>query len=136
MPELTHQRSLPALAACCILLAGCLASPARDSSPPAGIAKVRFPLDGIRADGLHGPADGSRSVAYEFCIPSNDEAYQQVRMIDPSLQIQPDSPGRIGCAENQSLCIGETHQPGWHEVLQKLAALNYVSEIRQSDFEH
>jgi hypothetical protein len=121
--------------ACCILLAGCQTAALRSDSQPAAIAKVMFPLDDIRADGLRGPPDGLRSVAYEFCIPGEEQAYRQVREIDPSLQIHSGAPGRIGCSKQQSLCIGETHQPDWHQVLQRLAALSYVSEIQQSFFE-
>ena len=128
-------RLLPTLGACCIVLTDCMASPVADDRQSLPIAKVMFPLDNIRADGLRGPPDGLRSVAYAFCIPTDKQAHQQVHAIDPSLQIYPGSPGRIGCTSQQSLCIGETHQPDWHEVLQRLAALNYISEIRQSFFE-
>ena len=42
------------------------------------------------------------------------------------------SPGRIGCGDDQVLCIGETHQPEWRTVLEQLAALDYVEQINQS----
>ncbi len=116
-------------------LSGCHVAPEPTSSPHAEIAKVGFSLDNLSPEGLRGPPDGLRSVAYEFCVPADNAVYQQVLRIDPGLQIYPGSPGRIGCTRNQSLCIGETNQPDWHEVLQKLAALSYISEIRESFFE-
>lgn len=116
-------------------LSGCHPAAQPTSTPHAGIAKVALPFDSLRPDGLYGPPDGLRSLTYEFCVPADNLVYQQVRQINPDLQIYPGSPGRIGCSRHQSLCIGETHQPDWYETLQKLAAPSYISEIRQSFFE-
>lgn len=106
-------------------------------TPPAANAagKIKFRLDNIRADGLRGPPDGLVSVAYEFCVPAKPEVYQEVRRIDPSVQISPGSRRRIGCATNQVLCLGNTHQRNWREILLTLAALQYVSEVRECFFE-
>ena len=98
-------------------------------------AKIRFRLNDIRPDGLSGPPDGLTAVAYEFCVPADERVYQEVRRIDPIVQFQPGSRGRIGCAKHQTLCLGGTHQPRWRDVLQKLAALAYIAEIRECHFE-
>jgi len=98
-------------------------------------AKIKFRLDDIRPDGLRGPPDGSGSVAYEFCVPADEKVYKEVRKIDPSVAITHGSHGRVGCTESQSLCIGRTNQPHWREVLKALAALKYVTEIRECFFE-
>jgi hypothetical protein len=103
--------------------------------PSPASSKIRFQLDAIRADGLRGPADGLVSVAYEFCIPKTTQAYEEVQRIDPTIQIAPGGKGRIGCSASQALCLGNTHQKNWKEVLLKLAALSYVSEIRECFFE-
>ena len=94
-----------------------------------------FPLDDIRPDGLRGQPGNLVSVAYEFCVPDDNQIYQELREIDPGLQIYKNSPGRIGCTKPMSLCIGETNHPDWREVLQALASLEYITEIRQSFFE-
>ena len=65
----------------------------------------------------------------------DDLPYQEVRRIDSSVQIYPGSSGRIACAKDQALCIGQTHQPRWREVLKGLTSLKYISEIRESFFE-
>ena len=110
-------------------MAGCHAS----AGPEA--AKIKFRLDSVRADGLRCLPNGLVAVSYEFCVPADDRAYREVRQIDPSLRIYFGSPGRIGCATNQALCIGETHQPRWRDVLRGLASLTYIAEIRENFFE-
>jgi len=116
-------------------VAGCHSPPRQGPDQLQEAAKIKFRLDGIRPDGLRGSPDGLVSVAYEFCVPANDRVYQEVRRIDPSVKIYPSSPGRIGCSKDQTLCIGETHQPRWRDVLKDLSSLKYIAEIRESFFE-
>ena len=61
-----------------------------------GDSKIRFDLDRLNADGLQGPLDGLRALHYEYCIPDRPEATQAVAAIDPTLEIQRDSPGGLG----------------------------------------
>lgn len=98
-------------------------------------AKIKFRLDDIRPDGLHGSVDSLQSISYEFCVPSEDKLYQAVRQIDPTVQIHSGSSGRIGCKKNQALGIGSTHQSHWRRVLKALSSLEYITEIRQCFFE-
>ena len=115
-------------------LAGCHIPPAHSEDWPES-GKIKFRIDDIRSDGLRGPPDGLTSVMYEFCVPANEQVYQEVRRIDPSVQIHSGSSGRIGCSKAQALCIGNTHQPRWCEVLKGLSSLRYISEIRECFFE-
>ncbi len=103
---------------------------ARSASPNQALNKITFDLSSVSADGLIGPVDGLRSLSYEFCIPAKAEFLQQVKAIDPSVQISR-SPGRIGCTKSQYLVIGDTHQPQWREVLLAIAHLDYVQKIDQ-----
>jgi heat shock protein HslJ len=96
---------------------------------------IRFDLDRLNADGLQGPPDGLRALHYEYCIPDRPEAVREVTAIDPTLQIQRGSPGRVGCGADELLCLGHTHQPGHRAVLDRLAALPFVAEIREAFFE-
>jgi heat shock protein HslJ len=96
---------------------------------------IRFDLDRVNADGLQGPPDGLRALHYEYCIPDRPEAIQDVTAIDPTLQIQGGSPGRVGCAAGELLCLGHTHQPGYRAVLERLAELPFVVEIHEALFE-
>ena len=114
---------------------GCATPQPRAQWPVRDAAKIAFRLDDIRPDGLRGRPDGLVSVSYEFCIPADDRAYQEARRIDPSVKIHRDSHGRIGCSSDQALCIGETHQPRWRDVLRELSSLPYVTEIRECHFE-
>lgn len=92
--------------------------------------KITFDLSQISPDGLTGPPNGRRSLSYEFCIPATEKHLNEVRLINPAIQISR-SPGRIGCTKNQYLCVGETHTPQWREVLVAIAKLDYVQRIDQ-----
>jgi len=116
-------------------VSGCLASAEPGGAQWPEAAKIKFRLDSIRPDGLRGSPNGLVAVSYEFCVPANEQVYQDVRQIDPSLQIHLASPGRIGCSTNQTLCVGETHQLRWRDVLRGLSSLKYITEIRESFFE-
>lgn len=94
------------------------------------LQKITFDLSQISLDGLIGPPDGRRSLSYEFCIPATENHLNEVRSINPAIQISR-SPGRIGCTQNQYLCIGETLTPQWREVLIAIAKLDYVQRIDQ-----
>ena len=104
----------------------------REKSVAGSESAITFDLEGVSEEGLVGPPDGLRAVAYEFCVPEDEEAIAEVLEIDPSLAFHPGSPGRIGCGEGEVLCIGSTHQPGWRAVLTALADLEYVARIDRS----
>jgi hypothetical protein len=118
-----------------IPLTGSASPPPRKQSQWHQAAKIKFQLDGLRPDGLRGLPDGLVAIAYEFCVPADYRVYQEVKRIDPTVQIHPSSRGRIGCSKNQTLCIGSTHQPFWREVLKELSLLIYIDEIWQCFFE-
>lgn len=113
------------------LTSGCATPPA---TPPVS-PKIIFDLSVLNADGLQGPADGKRALAYEFCIPARPECRDDVSALDSTVEFHAQSPGRIGCGTNQVLCIGSTHQPAFEDVLRGLAALPYVERIQECFFE-
>lgn len=96
------------------------------------LRKIKFDLAQISPAGLIGPADGLRSLSYEFCAPATESVIRQIQAIDPSLQIHRQSPGQIGCCPGQVLAIGATHQPCWRKILLKLAQLPYITRIEPS----
>src|SRR5687768_11850928 len=99
-----------------VLLAGTACS----SSSPTSLSrqqvqkKISFDISEIDEHGLIGPPDGKRSVAYEFCIPRDQEKRKEVAAIDSTVHFFTGPTGRIGCHTNQYLCIGEG---GTQEVL-------------------
>lgn len=107
---------------------------ASTSAATAG-SRIRFDLDRLNPDGLQGAPDGLRALHYEYCIPDKPEAVRQVTAIDPTLQIQRGSPGRVGCATGELLCLGHTHQPGHRAVLERLITLPFIAEIHEAFFE-
>jgi hypothetical protein len=96
------------------------------------LPKITFDLDRLNDDGLVGPPNGLRSLMYEFCIPSDSASAREIREIDSSVRLYSESPGRIGCGDGLTLCIGETHQPGWRAVLDQLSSLGYIERIDES----
>ncbi len=116
------------------MLTGCQTMPSSDTSSSAA-DKIAFDLDEFDDNGLYGPADGKRSLDYEFCIPEGNDYALEVKTIDSTISVFPDSPGRIGCTEDQSLVIGNTHQEDFRLVLMELANLDYVERIQRVDWE-
>lgn len=111
----------------------CQPLPAEDTTT--AMDKITFDLETLDQDGLYGPPDGKRALDYEFCIP-NGEAYgAEVSTIDPSLTLFPESSGRVGCTETQTLAIGNTHQANARLILMELANLDYVERIQRVDWE-
>jgi len=98
-------------------------------------SKIEVDLGSVNDEGLRGAPSGLRAVHYEFCIPAGERYATEVLGIDPTLQLLPKSRGRIGCTNRQLLAVGSTHQQGYREVLDRLAALPYITRIAESFFE-
>ncbi|PSN15038.1 hypothetical protein C7293_08870 [filamentous cyanobacterium CCT1] len=105
------------------------------SSNSSASDKIAFDLSSLDENGLYGPPDGKRSLDYEFCIPVGDAYAQAVGAIDPSVQLYPQSRGRIGCGEGEVLAIGNTNQADHDTVLIELANLDYIERIQPVDWE-
>ena len=97
--------------------------------------KITFDMSTLDEDGLFGPPGGKRALAYEFCIPDTVRNRTEVERIDSTVEFFAESPGRIGCGKDESLCIGTTHQQDFATILRRLAELTYVQRIDQSFFE-
>lgn len=97
--------------------------------------KIAFDLSQIRPDGLTGPPDGLVSVSYEFCIPNDKPFLDEVLSIDPAIKFMMEARGRIGCGKTEVLCIGDTHNPRWKDILQEIASLDYVARIERTVWE-
>jgi hypothetical protein len=96
---------------------------------------IEFDLSQLDAGGLRGPVDGKVAVSYEFKIPDTPGHRTEVRAIDPTVTFMGQSPGRIGAGDGECLCIGSTHQPGYRNVLERLAELDYINRIIECHFE-
>ena len=68
-----------------LFLSACQAQPPGRTA--AATAKIAFDLDRLNSRGLYGPADGLRSLSYEFCIPARQRYIDEVHGIDPDLRI-------------------------------------------------
>ena len=75
------------------------------------------------------------SLAYEFCIPNEEQYLDKVKSIDETIAIYKSSMGRIGCGKNNILCIGETANNDFKKILISLTNLPYVKSINESFFE-
>lgn len=93
--------------------------------------KITFDISQISTDGLIGSSGAKRYLSYEFCIPANKQAVEAIQTIDPTINIYRQSSGRIGCQDSQYLCIGETDNKQWKQILLSIAQLDYVERIDQ-----
>ncbi|MRI33015.1 hypothetical protein EOPP23_08470 [Endozoicomonas sp. OPT23] len=119
-----------------ILLQGCASSNWRAAHWFSNKSdKIQFDLNQLNSDGLQGPSDGLRTLSYEFCIPDDINAVDQVMAIDPTLVVYKHSRGRVQCSEKEYLAIGHTGQRNYQDILNKLANLNYVKSIQEALFE-
>jgi hypothetical protein len=118
-----------------VLLWGGCATEGGGSSVDAAVTKIGFDLAMIDDEGLIGEGDGRRALSYELCIPDRPDTIAEVLAIDPSARAQGSAPGRIGCAEDEVLVVGETHQPDFRSILLELASRDDVSRIEQAFFE-
>jgi hypothetical protein len=119
--------ALTALTALTLAACGSLPPAPPTASPQMrAMHKINLDLSQIDENGLIGPDDGRRTIAYEFCVPNDETKLSEVKAIDSSLRCTLGSPGRIGCSRDQYLCIGEG---GTRETLLKLAALDYIARI-------
>ena len=102
---------------------------------PTSPGVIQIDLDRLDAAGLQGPPGGRRSLDYAYCIPAAPEHRAQVAALDPSARFLPGSRGRIGCRQDQVLVLGNTHQPGFRDILGALAELPFVERIVECVFE-
>lgn len=122
-------KSLLPLCLCLILLTANRCPKEADEST---LAKIAFDYTAIDDKGLRG---GTVAVDYEFCIPAGDDSLEEVLKIDSAVRVMQKSKGRIGCTEDQWLCINSTHSDGWKEKLYKIASLDYVKRIQETVYE-
>lgn len=100
-----------------------------DIESNSALEKITFDISTTSGEELRNPPDRLRAVSYEFCIPKEDKFVTEVKAIDSSVMFYGSSRGRIGCQENQYLCIGTIQSPQWKEILLSLARLDYVERI-------
>jgi hypothetical protein len=95
-------------------------------------AKIQFDYSTIDDHGLR---NGEVAVDYEFCIPADTAILEQVLKIDQGVRVMKSSKGRIGCTDQQWLCINNTHNPDWKKKLYAIASLSYVERIAETFYE-
>ena len=97
--------------------------------------KISFDILKLDDYGLVGPWNGKVSVDYEFCIPYTDESLLEVKKIEPDIQCDYGPKGRIGCNDNEYLCLSGTGFKDFKTILCDLSQLDYVKRIDQNFWE-
>ena len=97
--------------------------------------KIHVDFKRLDADGLAGPTGSKVAVNYEFCLPADEKYWRKVQKIDKTAQKFANAAGRAGCAADEWLVIGSTHQPQFRRVLYELAALAYIDHIEETFWE-
>lgn len=96
--------------------------------------KIKFDISKLDEKGLYGNENGKVSLDYEFCIPNNPTYLAEVLAIDATLKKVP-STGKSKCETNSILIMGNTFNENYHLILCKIANLDYVKEINQTNWE-
>lgn len=82
-----------------------------------------------------GYLNGETIIDYEFCIPKDEKKVAGIMAIDSTIAMPRRAKGRIGCSEDEWLCIVSNHSAGWKERLFAIASLPYVKRIIQTHYE-
>ena len=99
------------------------------------LKKISFDLNSLNEDGLYGEPAGLVSLDYKFCIPMNDDNKNEVMKIDTTINFHNGTGMKDGCSKDEYLCIGNTRQKDFKQVLINLASLGYVEKIKQMFWE-
>ena len=94
--------------------------------------KIQFDYAAVNDKGM---VNNNVAIDYEFCIPMDEDKAEEVRKIEPNVVIPRMAKGRIGCSDNEWLCIVSTNDAKWKEKLYAIASLSYVKRIVQTDYE-
>jgi len=118
-----------------ILLVGC-GTQKNVTGDAETLAKINFDISQFDEKGRYGPADGKRTMDYEFCIPRTEEKMAIIRKIDPAIQMPERAKGRIGCSKAEQLCLGTTGgKENWKTVLLAIAEQDFVKRIEPNYYE-
>lgn len=96
------------------------------------VSKINFDYSHIDERGFR---NGLAPVDYEFCIPAKDDALKKVRQIEPDVKVMKSSRGRVGCTDEQWLCIVNTMDDAWKKKLEQIATLSFVGRIEETFYE-
>lgn len=113
----------------------CLSTTCNNKALPQSSPKITFDLDQIGEDGLGKQAGSKVAIDYEYCIPADEKYVTIIQKIDPNFKIMKKSRGRIGCTKSQWLCMGNTYQKDWRNVLLTLADQTFIAQIDRAFFE-
>lgn len=95
--------------------------------------KMNFSFSKLDKKGLI--KEKGTSLAYEFCIPNTEANLNEIKAIDESIAVYKSSKGRIGCSKDEILCIGETVDKDYKNILIEISKKSYVKSINESFFE-
>lgn len=96
------------------------------------LSKIDFDFSAVDERGL---VSSEVAIDYEFCIPMDEAKRAEIRAIEPNVSIPRLAKGRIGCSDQEWLCIVSTNGPQWKERLYAIASLPYVKHIVQTFYE-
>ena len=95
------------------------------------LKKIEFDITSIDEKGLQ----GGTIVDYEFCIPKEEDKIAAIKSIEPTVIMPNMAKGRIGCGQDEQLCIVSTNSGDWKDKLSTIASLHYVKRIIKTYYE-
>ncbi len=96
--------------------------------PDPAFGRIGFDLAQLDDEGLYGPREDRRPRVYALCLPDSGADRDRAMAVDSTLRFEP-APADAGCRTGEVLAIGNTRQPGWRDVLARLARLPAVRRI-------
>jgi hypothetical protein len=95
---------------------------------------TRSPEKSVNSDKIKFALETPPSTNYEFCIPNTAQNKALVLAADPTTLFL-FGQGRIGCTDDQVLCVGNTLDPDFRGRIGKLCALDIVKRIEPTYWE-
>ena len=98
-------------------------------------SKITFDVKDLDQNGYIMTLNIKAAIDYEFCVPYSNQSLQQVYQIDPTIVCQHGPSGRIGCTNDEYLCIGNTAEKDAQSILCRLSLLDMIERIDQTFWE-
>lgn len=99
------------------------------------VSKIHFDLTDLDRNGRTGHYPEKVSLDYEFCVPYTPKHFSDIQAIDPEIECYHGPSGRIGCGDDEYLCIGHTGSSHYKDTLCRLSLLDYINTIERTWWE-
>jgi hypothetical protein len=98
--------------------------------------KIGFNLEEIDANGMITlPKEGKTFLNYEFCIPRENQYLKEIQGINQNIKCHRGPRGRIGCTDEEYLCVGSANLKNFKNTLCNLSRRTFIKHIDRAFYE-